>query len=84
MVSVHSNPRERQYQRMFNYHTIALISDASKVMFKIFQVRLQQYMNHALPDVQGGFRKQRKTENKGEKEKIHPFECRVPKNSKER
>ena len=63
MVSVHSNPRERQYQRMFNYHTIALISDASKVMFKIFQVRLQQYMNHALPDVQGGFRKQRKTEN---------------------
>ena len=55
---------------MFNYHTIALISDASKVMFKIFQARLQQYMNRALPDVQGGFRKQRKTENKGNRDQI--------------
>ena len=36
-----------------NYHTIALISHASKVMLKIIQVRLQQYMNHELPDVQG-------------------------------
>ena len=39
------------------YHTIALISHASKVMLKILQVRLQQYMNHELPDVQAGFKK---------------------------
>ena len=39
------------------YCTIALISHASKVMLKILQVRLQQYVNHELPDVQGGFRK---------------------------
>ena len=42
-----------------NYHTIALISHASKVMLKILQVRLQQYVNHELPDVQAGFRKGR-------------------------
>jgi len=40
-----------------NYHTIALISHASKVMLKILQARLQQYVNHELPDVQAGFRK---------------------------
>ena len=40
-----------------NYHTIALISHASKVMLKILQARLQQYMNRELPDVQAGFRK---------------------------
>ena len=44
-----------------NYHTIALISHASKVMFKILQARLQQYMNCELPDVQAGFRKGRGT-----------------------
>ena len=44
-----------------NYHTIALISLASKVVFKILQARLQQYMNHELPDVQAGFRKARGT-----------------------
>ena len=42
-----------------NYHTIALISRASKVMLKILQTRLQQYVNHKLPDVQAGFRKVR-------------------------
>ena len=42
-----------------NYHTIALISHASKVMLKILQIRLQQYVNHELPDVQAGFRKGR-------------------------
>ena len=42
-----------------NYHTIALISHASKVMLKILQARLQQYMNRELPDVQAGFRKGR-------------------------
>ena len=44
-----------------NYRTIALISHGSKVMFKILQARLQQYMNHELPDVQAGFRKGRGT-----------------------
>ena len=44
-----------------NYCTIALISHASKVMLKILQTRLQQYMNHELPDVQGEFRKGRGT-----------------------
>ena len=44
-----------------NYHTIALISHASKVMLKIIQVRLQQYVNQELPDVQAGFRKGRGT-----------------------
>ena len=44
-----------------NYGTIALISHASKVMLKILQVRLQQYMNQELPDVQAGFRKGRGT-----------------------
>ena len=46
-----------------NYHTIALISQASKVMLKIFQARLPQYMNCELLDVQVGFRKGRGTRN---------------------
>ena len=56
-VSFHSNPKERQCQRMFKLHTIALISHASKIL----QARLQPYMNHELPDVQAGFRKGRGT-----------------------
>ena len=60
-VSFHSNPKERQCQRMLKLGTIALISHASKVMLKILQVRLQQYMNRELPDVQAGFRKGRGT-----------------------
>ena len=59
--SFHSNPRERQCQRMFNYHTIALISHASKGMLKILQAMLQRYMNQELPDIQAGFRKVRGT-----------------------
>ena len=46
---------------MLNYHTIALISHTSKVMLKILQARLQQYVNCKLPDVQTGFRKGRGT-----------------------
>ena len=46
---------------VLNYHTIALISHASKVMLKILQARLQQYVNRELPDVQAGFRKGRGT-----------------------
>ena len=55
-VSFHSNPKERQCQIMFKLHTIAFISHASKVMLKILQARLQQYMNQELPYVQTGFR----------------------------
>ena len=44
-----------------NYHTIALFSHASKVMLKICQASLQQYVNHELPDVQTGFTKARRT-----------------------
>ena len=57
-VSFHSNPKERQCQRML-YRTIALISHTSKIMLKILQARLQQYMNRELPKVQAGFRKGR-------------------------
>ena len=60
-VSFHSNPKERQHKGCSNYRTIALISHASKVMLKILQARLQQYMNCELPDAQFGFRKGRGT-----------------------
>ena len=46
---------------MVNYHTIVLISHTSKLMLKILQARLQQYMNCEFPDVQAGFRKGRGT-----------------------
>ena len=60
-VSFHSNPKERQCQECSNHCTIALISHASKVMLKILQARLQQYMNRELPHVQAGLRKGRGT-----------------------
>ena len=60
-VSFHSKPKERQCKECSNCCTIALISHASKVMLKILQARLQQYMNRELPDVQAGFRKGRGT-----------------------
>ena len=60
-VSFHSNPKERQCQRMLKLLTIALISHAGKVMLKILQARLQQYLNHELPAAQPGFRKGRGT-----------------------
>ena len=60
-ISFHSNPKERQCQRMFKLHTIALISHDSKAMLQILQARLQQYVHHELPDVQAGFRKGRRT-----------------------
>ena len=50
-------PKKGNAKECSNYHTIALISHASKVMLKILQARLQQYVNHELPDVQVGFRK---------------------------
>ena len=60
-VSFHSNPKERQCQRMLYYCTTALISHSSKVMLKILQARLQQYVIPELQDVQAGFRKGRGT-----------------------
>ena len=54
-------PKKDNAKKCSDYHTIALISHASKVMLRILQDRLQQYMNHELPDVQAGFRKGRGT-----------------------
>ena len=56
-ISFHSNPKKGNAQESSNYCTTALISHASKVILKILQARLQQYVNHELPDVQTGFRK---------------------------
>ena len=53
------NPKKGNAKDCSNYRTIALISHASKVMLKILQARLQQYMNREIPDVQVGFRKGR-------------------------
>ena len=54
-------PKNGNAKECSNYHTVALISHASKVMLKIHQAKLQQYMNQELPDVQAGFRKGRGT-----------------------
>ena len=54
-------PKKGNAKECSNYCTIALISHASKLMLKILQARLQQYVNHELPDVQAGFRKGRGT-----------------------
>ena len=56
-------PKKGNSKECSNYHTIALISHTSKVMLKILQARLQQYMNCGISDVQAGFRKGRKTKN---------------------
>ena len=61
MSNFHSNSKKGNAKECSNYCTIALISHASKVMLKILQARLQQYMNCELPDVQAGFRKGRGT-----------------------
>ena len=61
MIGFHSNPKERQCQRMLKLPHNSTLSHASKVVLKILQARLQQYMNHELPDVQAGFRKGRGT-----------------------
>ena len=56
-----STPKKGSAKKCSNYHKMALISHTSKVMLKILQARLQQYMNRELPDVQAGFRKGRRT-----------------------
>ena len=60
-VSFYSNPKEGWCQKMLNYQTIMLISHANKVMLKILQAKLQQYVNQELPDVQAVFRKEKGT-----------------------
>ena len=54
-------PKKGNAKECSNYHTVALISHASKIMLKILQAKLQQYVNHEIPDVQAGFRKGRGT-----------------------
>ena len=54
-ISFHSSLKEENAKEGLNYHTIALISHASKLMLKILQARLQQYMNQELTDIQAGF-----------------------------
>ena len=54
-------PKKGNVKECSNYHTVSLISHTSKVMLKILQARLQQYVKHELPDVQAGFRKGRGT-----------------------
>ena len=60
-LSFHSNPRERQCQRMLKLPHNCTHSHSSKVMLKILQARLQQYVNRELPDVQAGYKKGRGT-----------------------
>ena len=72
-VSFYSNPKECS-----NYCTIALISHASKVMLKILQARLQQYMNCELLDVQAGFKRQRNQRSNCQ----HPLDHRKSKSSR--
>ena len=60
-VRFHSIPKKGNAKECSNYRTTALISHPSKVMLKILQARLQQYVNHEFPDVQAGFRKGRGT-----------------------
>ena len=59
--SFHSSTKKGNAKECSNYRTTAVISHTSKVMLKILQARLQQYVNHELPDVQAGFRKGRGT-----------------------
>ena len=54
-------PKKGNTRELPNYHTIVLVSHTSKEMLKILQARLQQYVNHELPDVQAGFTKGRGT-----------------------
>ena len=56
-------PKKGNDKESSGYHRVALISHASRVMLKILQARLQQYVNHELPDVQAGFRKDRGTKD---------------------
>ena len=69
-----SIPKKGNAKECSNYHTIALISHASKVMLEILQARLHQYMNCGLPDAQTGFRKGR-----GTRDQIANIYCSIEK-----
>ena len=71
------NPKKSNAKECSSYRTIALISHASKVMLKILQARLQQYVNSELPDVQAGFRK-----GKGTRHQIANI-CRIMEKARE-
>ena len=72
-------PKKGNAKECSNYHTIAFISHASKVILKLLQVRLQQYVNHELPDVQAGFRKGRENQRSNCQ---HPLDHRKSKSSR--
>ena len=71
-------PKKGNDKECSNYHIIALISNASKVMFEILQAWLQQYMNQELPDVQAGFRKGRGTRDQTDNIRWITEKARVP------
>ena len=71
-------PKKGNAKEYSNYRTIALISHASKVMLEILQARLQQSVNHELPDVQAGFRKCRGTRDHSQHLLEHGKSKRVP------
>ena len=70
-------PKKGNTKECSNYRTIVLISHANKVMLKILQARLQQYVSWELPDVQVGFRKGRKSRKAREKEKAREFQKNI-------
>ena len=70
-------PKKGNAKECSNYCTIALILHASKVILKILQARLQQYVNHERPDVQAGFRKGRGTRDQIAKEKAREFQKNI-------
>ena len=72
-------PKKGNAKECSNYHTIALISHTSKVMLKILQARLQQYMNQERPDVQAGFKRERNQRSNCQ----HPWDHRKSKKSPE-
>ena len=71
-------PKKGNAKECSNYHTIALISHAGKVMLKIVQARLQQYVNYELPDVQAGFKGQRNQRSNCQHPLDHRKSKRVP------
>ena len=77
-VSFHVNPKERQSKECSNYRTITFISHASKVMLKILQAGLQQYVNWKLPDIQAGFRKGRRNRSSCQHPLNHIKSKRIP------
>ena len=79
--SFHSNLKEGNAKEGSNYRTVTLISHTRKLMLKILQGRLQQYMNRELPDVQAGFRKGKGTRGKTCQHPLdHGKRKRVPEN----